>query len=51
MDIATLILLVAGAIVFALAAFKVVSARVELLAFGLLLWICVPLIEAVQKVN
>lgn len=52
MDVITLIiLLIAGAILFALAAVNVASPRVNLVAFGLLLWICVPLIHAVDVVT
>ena len=44
MDIAILTLLIAGALVFGLAALRVASDKVELIALGLLLWILVPLL-------
>lgn len=50
MDIATLILLIAAAIVLALAAINV-PARVNLIALGLLLWILVPLIEHIDAMG
>lgn len=52
MDIATLILLIAAAIVFALAAFRVVaSVKVDLIALGLLLWVLVPLLLHVDTLT
>jgi len=44
MDIIILILLVGAAIMFGLAALRVGSAKVELVALGLLLWVLVPLL-------
>jgi hypothetical protein len=43
-DIVILILLVGAAIMFGLAALRVGSAKVELVALGLLLWVLVPLL-------
>lgn len=47
MTVFVVLLLLFGAVCFALAAFGV-AARVNLLALGLLAWICVPLIHAIQ---
>ena len=44
MDIAILILLIAAAVVFGLAALNVASPKVSLVALGLLLWVLVPLL-------
>lgn len=43
-----LILLLAAAVCFALAAFNAATNRVNLLALGLLLWVCVPLIATIR---
>lgn len=45
-----LILLIAAAICFLLAAFNVTS-RVSLVALGLLLWVLVPLIHAAKALH
>lgn len=42
-----LVLYLIAAILFALAAFGVASARVTLLALGLLAWVLVPLLHAI----
>jgi hypothetical protein len=44
MDIIILVLLIAGALLFGLAALKVASEKIDLVALGLLMWIMVPLI-------
>ena len=43
-----LILLLLGAVCFAIAAFDVAVRRVNLLALGLLFWIAVPLIQTIK---
>ena len=48
MDIASLILYLAAAIVFALAALNTPTVRVNLVPLGLLLWVLVPLIHAID---
>jgi ACR3 family arsenite efflux pump ArsB len=50
MDIVDLVLLAASAVVLLLATFDV-RAHVNLIAFGLLLFVLVPLIHAVDAVN
>lgn len=45
-----LLLLLSSAISFLLAAFNV-TARVNLIALGLLLFVCVPLIHAVRAIH
>jgi hypothetical protein len=47
MTVIVVLLLLAAAICFLLGAFGV-PVRVNLLALGLLFWVCVPLIAAVQ---
>lgn len=49
MDVITLVLLLAGAVCFGLAAANVAT-RVNLVALGLLLWVITALIPAVQGV-
>jgi len=44
MDVIILVLLIGAAIMFGLAALRVGSPRVELVALGLLLWVLVPLL-------
>jgi hypothetical protein len=51
MDVIYLLLFVVGAVCFGLAAFGVVVSRVNLMALGLLMWILVPLLEAIQSVD
>lgn len=48
MSVIFVLLLLFGAIMFGLVAFGVASSRINLLALGLLAWICVPLIGAIQ---
>lgn len=48
MNVIVFVLLLIGAVLFALTAFGVASARINLLAAGLFCWILVPLIAAVQ---
>jgi hypothetical protein len=50
MTVLDLILLTLGAVCFLLATIKYASARVEFVAFGLLFWILVPWIHAVDAV-
>jgi hypothetical protein len=50
MDIITLVLLLAAAIVFALATIGV-AARVNLIALGLLLWVLVPLLTHIDALG
>lgn len=47
MHVLDLILLLVGAVCFALAAAGALSARVNLVALGLTAWICVPLIHTI----
>ena len=47
MDVLTLLLLIAAAVCFGLAAFGVASARVNLLALGLLFWVLTALLPAI----
>lgn len=51
MDIITLILLLSAAIIFALAAIGVATARISLIPLGLLLWILVPLINHIETLD
>jgi hypothetical protein len=46
-----LILLIIAAVCFALAAFGVATPRINLVSLGLLAWVLVPLIAAVQAVG
>jgi hypothetical protein len=50
MDVVTLLLLLAAAVCFTLAAFGV-SARVNFIALGLLFWVLVPLLGAALAVG
>lgn len=50
MDVVELVLLLAAAIVFAIAALNV-AARINLLALGLLLWVLVPVIHAADSLT
>lgn len=50
MTLLFLILLLAGAICFAMAAFGTPVRRVYLPGLGLLFWILVPLLQTIQKV-
>jgi hypothetical protein len=50
MDVITVVLLLAGAICFGLAAANVAT-RVNLVALGLLFWIITALIPAVQAID
>lgn len=43
-----LLLLIAGAVCFGLAAFNVAVGRLNLVALGLLFWVLVPLIQRLQ---
>ena len=49
MDVITLVLLLAGAVCFGLAAANVAT-RVNLVALGLLFWIITALIPAIQRI-
>ena len=51
MDVITLLLLLAAAIVFTLAAFNVAASRVNLIALGLLLWVLVPLLDHIDALR
>lgn len=46
MHILIIILLIGAAVCFAVSAFAVAKTRVNLLALGLLLWVLVPLLQA-----
>lgn len=46
MDVLYFLLLLVGAVCFALAAIKIGHPRLHLVALGLLLWVLVPLIQA-----
>lgn len=43
------ILLLLGAVSFALAAFSVVFRKINLMALGLLFWVLVPLIQTLKR--
>lgn len=48
MDVVDLVLLIAGALLFGLAAIKVAHAKIDLVALGLLCWIMVSLLAQID---
>lgn len=51
MELLVVLLLIAGAVSFALAAFRPQTTRISLVALGLLFWILVPLMQAFVRLS